>query len=345
MSYRIRPAIGALALLVLLIVTPASAEMRGNVYSSHLHDVTFARPDGSWELRNHPAHENGVALFSNGEGTVIALLLHQAIAPRNVISSVGELGTQWPKLANQIAAMSNAGQSGVTVTESRYEATNDQIEFEIYFSSTLPNGHTSLTNWLRGMIVRDTEDRQHLYAIRCAAADGVFSAWETQFELIMPTLAYTGSTATPVYTGKPFSYWWYGGGVVALLLLFMFFRRGSDTSDEIVRRRPARTQPQQGAVTQPMPAAGQPPLTPAKLSESGPIPTDDSSPTPEELMNVPESFYYQNAQGQGAGHEHPDVAPGGPASTGGFWKCTCGRVNPGAESYCARCNADRPNDA
>ncbi|GAB4323779.1 MAG: hypothetical protein Kow0074_16300 [Candidatus Zixiibacteriota bacterium] len=330
-------------LIAVFIASSAFAELRGNTYFSLQHNVSFARPDASWELRNHPAHENGVALFSNGEGSVIALLLHQTIAPHDVISSVGDLNKRWPTLASRFAAMSNAGESGVTIDNSRFEVAEDAITFEIFFSSTLPSGNTSLTNWLRGLIIRDNNDRQQLYAIRCAAADGVFSAWESQFDLIMPTLQVQGTRATPVYTSRPLSYWWYGGGAVLLLLLLMFMWRGSDSDEDMVRRRPVRMQNQSAAVTQPMPAVGAPPLTPAPLSESGLVPTVHSSPTPEELMNVPDSFYYQQAQGQG--HEHPEIAPGGPSNTGGFWKCACGRINPGNESFCIRCNADRPTDA
>jgi hypothetical protein len=56
---------------------------------------------------------------------------------------------------------------------------------------------------------------------------------------------------------------------------------------------------------------------------------------PADLSNVPDSVFY-NA---GANDQLPSPTQLG--NTPEFWKCSCGRVNPGHAGHCMRCDALR----
>ena len=350
MSYRILRAALAAFVIVILLVPAVQAQMRGNTYTSQKDHVSFTRPDRSWEFRAQPAHDNGVGLFSNGQGTVIALLMHRAIPPRQVIESAGQLERDWPQIANQIAGMANAGESGYVIASSDYELRDNTIRFDIRYGSSMPHTGERLTNWVHGMIVHGNDDRQHIYAIRCAAPAGVFSAWESQFDLIVPTLAYAGQVKSPVYVSAPLSTWWYVGGVALLLAGLVFLKLNSSSRQESpAPRRPmsAPTTPS-AATTAPfipgMPVGSQLPPETAPPPASGVGDDMDAA----DLSNVPDQFYYQGAheqaQREAEGHQHAPIPNPEATSVVEFWKCSCGRMNPATESYCARCNADRPEN-
>jgi hypothetical protein len=59
-----------------------------------------------------------------------------------------------------------------------------------------------------------------------------------------------------------------------------------------------------------------------------------------QLGALPEFGEQDHTQKAGAAKTGTAVAAQ-PAVTSGFWKCVCGRVNPGTDEFCARCNEDR----
>lgn len=346
MSYRILRTALAAAIIVILLVPAAQAQLRGNTYTSQQHHVSFTRPDRSWEFRAEPAHDNGVALFSNGQGTVIALLMHKAIPPRQVIDSPGQLEKRWPALATQFAGMANAGESGYVIETSHYEVRDNTIQFDIRYGSSMPHTGDRLANWVHGMIVRGNDDRQHIYAIRCAAPAGVFNAWESQFDLIVPTLTYNAPVGSPVYVSAPIPTWWYAAGVVILLGGLLLLKRNSNSRrGTVTHQRPLSAPSTPAAPFIPgMPIGSQ--LPPEVAPSYDPNAPDQIAAA--DLSNVPDQYYYQGAheqaQQEADGHEHAPIPNPDATSVVEFWKCSCGRMNPATESYCARCNADRPEN-
>lgn len=333
MSYRFRrPAALVIALGSVVALTVAHAEMRGNTYSSQQHQVSFTRPDGSWEIRDNPAQTNAVALFSNGQGRVIALLSHRVFDPANVITSPTDLRARWSGLADEIAQLGSAGESGITMFDADYNAAGDGVTFELHYTSQSKAMGGKLRNWVTGLMVRDSNNRQHIYTLRCAAADGIFDSWESQFEHIVQSHRFDGQAQTPFYTSAPIPWWWFAGGALVLLIVIMLIRRGRNTEPMVttyVRHEPA-----------PQPIQPLPPLPSMQsgMEDDGFVPN-----VPDHMLvaadlsgasnDIPDQMYHEAAMGGQTYEEN--------AAPAGFWKCECGRMNSGDEHCCVRCNADR----
>jgi len=330
MSYRFkRLSALTLALGLLVALTAAQAAMRGNTYSNDQHQVSFSRPDASWELRDNPAQENAVALFSNGQGRVIALLSHRVLDPSDVITSPGNLRDRWSALVDEIAAMGSAGETGISIFDADYDASENGVTFELNYTSQSRAMGGKVRNWVTGLMVRDSDNRQHIYTVRCAAADGIFDSWVSQFEHVAPTLSFTGQRQMPFYTSAPMPWWWFALGALALIVAVKFALRGRRT-EPMVHQRP---RPHPEVAPQTLPPMG-----------SSPDMDDDFVPNvPDQMLvaaelddasnDIPDQMYHEAAA---EGQIYNEGAP--PA---GFWKCECGRVNAGDEDFCVRCNADR----
>jgi len=332
----------AKAALYCLIITwavlaiPADAALNGNTYSSLQHQVSFTRPDESWELRESPAKAHAVSVFSNGEGRAIALLLHIAVKPSEVVSSPIDLRDRWNQLASMIASSANAGEGNAMIETSRYDIVDGRIEFDVHYTCVIPGTSSELTNWVSGFILRDTQDRQHIFAVRCAAGSAVFDAWQTQFERITASLQYDDSRAATVYTDPPIPlWWWFGGAAIVIGIIFI-----------ATRRREAPMHRLKHPVTIPgMAPAGIGGLPPAQMGMppfGGGVPNipDQMLPAadlgaPADLSNVPDSVFYS----AGANDQLPTAEQLGASPD--FWKCSCGRVNPGSTDHCVRCDAVR----
>lgn len=298
--------------------------MRGNTFTSQQHRISFTRPDASWELRENPAQTNAVALFSNGQGRIIALLAHRALEPSNSIASPANLRQRWTQLAEDITAMGGTGETGTSMLGAEYKAADDGVTFELNYTNRAATG-TQLRNWVTGMIVRDSDGRQHIYALRFAAPVDSYDAWESQFNLIAPTLRFDGERQTPFFMNSPIPWWWLAAGALAVVMIVALVRRGRQETASIPVPR-----------TRPEPRPRTAPPADDLLSPSVSDVPDQvliASDHAEAALDVPDQMYHQAAlQGQ----TYDELPP--PA---GFWKCECGRVNSTDEQFCFRCNADR----
>ncbi len=329
MSYRkVRHSALLAAVGVLVAITVARAALRGDTYSSDQHRVSFVRPDASWELRDNPAQQNAVALFSNGQGRVIALLSHRVLDPGDVFTSPGNLRERWNDVVNQITSMASAGETAISVFDADYTASDNGVTFELNYSSQSPAMGGKVRNWVTGLMVRDSDNRQHIYTLRCAASDGLFDSWESQFERIAPSLSFTGQRQSPFYTSVPIPWWWFALGALVVIAVVKFAMRGR-RSEPLIRPRP------------------RPPIAPP-----APAPMEEPHPTVDDGMipNVPDSMLVAADLGDST-DDIPDQMYHEAAAEGqtysetqapiDFWKCECGRVNSGDEEFCVRCNADR----
>jgi len=330
MSYRLKRLSALIAALgVTVALTVAHAEMRGNTFSSQQHQISFTRPDGSWQMRENPAQNNAVALFSNGQGRVIALLSHRVLDPANVITSPGDLRDRWSLLVDEITRISSAGEPDLSLFDANYEAADDGVTFDLNYTSQSKAMGGKLRNWVTGLMVRDSDNRQHIYILRCAAPDGIFDAWESQFEHIAQSLQFDGQRQTPFYTAAPVPWWWFAGGALALLIVIMLIRRRRNV-DPLSSARV-----HQELTPQPLPPL--PPPHPDDVDD-GFVPN-----VPDQMLvaidlseasnNIPDQMYHEAAL-EGRAYEDN-------AASAGFWKCECGRMNAGDEDFCVRCNADR----
>jgi len=316
------------ALGLVLTLTVAHAEMRGNTYSSLQHRISFTRPDASWELRENPARENAVALFSNGQGRVIALLSHRVLAPADVVVSPGDLRDRWSEFAYDIAAMGSPDETGITVRDADYEPYDDGVTFQLSYTSQSKVMGGKVRNVVTGLIVRDTDGHQHIYSLRCAAADNIYEAWESQFERILPTLTFDGQRQVPFYTSAPVPWWWFALGVLVLFVVIKL----------ILRSR--HTEPMESSRVRQEPA---PPTLPPGTSLPGMVDDNTVPNVPDQMLvaadlddsrnDIPDQVYHDAAAEGQTYNEN--------ATPAGFWKCDCGRLNPGQHEFCARCNADR----
>lgn len=323
-----------LAIAWLLAPALPGAVMVGDRYTSQLHQVSFSRPDQSWELRDNPVQTNAVAAFSNGEGRAVALLLHIAIKPSDVVSSPAAVRERWGVLASQIAAAANAGEGEPLIETSRYEIIDGGVEFDIHYRSNTPG--RSITNWVSGFILRDLNNRQHIYAVRCAAGDGSFDAWQSQFERIAASVQYDGSRAAVLYTNPPIPVWWWFAGVAALLgVVFLATRRRDDEPPHRLRH------PVTIPGGSPAGIGGLPPVfsgTASNGSQSR-IPAADGPDAPADLSHVPDAVFYS----AGTKDQLPTAEMLTPAGKGGRepWICACSHTNHATAAQCELCHAPR----
>lgn len=332
MSYRSRRLFALiLALGVVVVWTIAHAGMRGNTYSSDQHRISFTRPDGSWELRENPAQTNAVALFSNGQGRVIALLSHRVLAPSDVITSPGNLRDRWPQLVSDISAMTSPDESGISIYDADYNASDDGVTFELNYSSQSRSMGGKVRNWVTGLMVRDSGDRQHIYTLRCAAYDGIFGSWESQFERIAPTLTFDGQRQVPFYTAAPIPWWWYALGALVLIVVLMIVFRKKESEVVIPSRPHPEPKPQAATLLSPTSETGDGAVP--NVPDRTLVAADLSGADAEQTDDIPDLMYREAAAEGQTYNESP--APEG------FWKCECGRMNAADEEYCVRCNADR----
>ena len=339
----------AIALLGIgLLVTSGHADLNNDTFTSQRHKVTLSRPDASWELRDNPAQDHAVALFSNGEGKVIALLIHEALPASDVLTSPDDLKSRWPELSSRITQIANGGSSGVTIEFSEHKLEPSSIVFDIVFTGNSPYGGEPLRSWVSGMIIRDNSGRQHIYGVCCAAPQSSFGSWEGQFERIGQSLSFTGQKNAAVFTSPPAPRWWWLLGGVLLLVVFLVARQltaKAKHSANVARMdatsRKAPTFEDMGAGMGSFAGAGDNTLQP--------MPLEPASDT--ELSNVPDQFLAQQHHASEEPHEHGALAATATAtgdsvpdgeSPANFWKCRCGRMNPLDDAFCARCNLDKP---
>jgi len=350
--------IGLIAFLFQFSVQLAQAELRDNYYVSSVHSVSFGRPNEAWKFLEIPPPNAGngaqlrpVAVFSNGDGQAIALLVHRPIGPDNTIFSADDLDRRWPSMVNEIIALVGTGESSPTVDESRHDITGDAATFDIHYRSVSPADGEFLENWVTGFVVRDTTDQQHLYAVRCAAPQAAFKAWESDFARIMPTLRFEGQRRTPVFAPhSSLVHWWFiFAGVAVLGVLLMGLRSRRRKGAVLDARRSL----------QHMEASGKAHAELQNVPDQLNMPTDSSyGPErigwPSDLPRVPEhQLFSSGAERPATPVQHepgqmpdasvtssPAVAVQSEVATG-LWKCACGRINPISYDFCARCNLDR----
>lgn len=333
MSYRAKR-VSALIIALGLIVawTVAHAGMRGNTYYNDQHRISFDRPDGSWEVRENPAQDHAVALFSNGQGRVIALLSDRMIPPKDVITSPSDLRGRWPALADEIRAMASPRETEILMYDAVYNATDAIVTFDLHYTSRNKSMGGKVRNWVTGLMVRDSDNRQHIYSLRCAAPEETFESWESQFERIMPTLSYTGQKKAPFYTSAPIPWYWFALGALALIVVVALIRRSKQQPESYVPVRPRpESAPQMPASPAPAPEAddGTVPNVPDQML----VAADLTDPTSAATDDIPD-LMYREAAADGQTYNESDAPQG-------FWKCECGRMNAADEEYCVRCNADR----
>lgn len=342
------------ASLLPLLLSPVWAQLQGNQYSNPVHHVTFACPDDTWRFLEAPSQGNAVAAFSNSDGQAIALLVHRPLVANEAIASEKDLNKRWTSLADEIIAIVNTGESSPMIETSTHGVTADAATFEIIFRSVSPGGGEILKNWVTGIVVRDPSDQQHIYAVRCAAPEPAFNAWQADFSQIMGTLRYEGERRAPVFLEHSLPVWQWAVPLLAIGILLVLLRMRSRARATAYRRRmEANIAPKTSEADH----------TPDQFYATGGLPV---APTHEDssslLANIPDQMVIPNSLGRPssfastgyvpAGHGMTDAGASADAQTGqavavhpevpaNFWTCACGRINPNTYEFCARCNADK----
>lgn len=335
------------------------AELMGNQYRNSVYNVWFARPNEAWKFLEIPAPKDessapcrALAAFSNGNGQAIAMLAHCAVAPLSTIRDAGDLQDRWPSLVGEIINLVSTGESSPVLEDSVYEVTTECVRFELHYRSATPGDVDVLENWVTGILVCDTTNQQHIYAIRCAAPAAAAKAWESDFTRIMPTLRYDGPRRLTVFVPKSnLAVWLFvlvagfvAGGLVLILRSYSRKAGARETAKALMTMAAAeRARSDFENVPDGMTASGDSGYGPERVGwpAEPPTPPDYSVINPgnrsadpypaSDPMNVPDSMPVAS----------PEVAVQTQVANG-FWKCTCGRINPANYEFCARCNLDRP---
>lgn len=340
MSCRMKALTGLVVIAALASVAPVFAALEGNLYRDDAHKVELTRPDASWELRERLPIPSVVAAFVVDDGTAAAAVMHYVIPRDEVLTDATNLAQRRDALA-ELIAHAVTGQPGPFEFErTEFSGTDDRITFDIFFANR-ETERGALENWVQGFILRDDNDRQHIYAVRCAVTRGTFQSWASQFERIAPTLRYTGSIAIPTYTSRPIPTWWWFAGGAVLLIGFALLRTRRSSAEHVRIARPAvlpaSSKPAQGKLAPVDMEAPTPPPTLApeddvpdilRATSGGPAPNPDLDKAPAPVRGT------QTATQEVAEVTTPDIATG-------YWTCRCGRKNSAADTFCVRCNADR----
>ncbi len=364
---------GLLSVLGSFTQTTTQAELNGNYYRNAEYYISFGRPNEAWKFLEIPAPKSELAVpcralaaFSNGDGQAIAMLAHCAVHPISTIGNAGDLSNRWPSLVREIISLVSTGETNPSVEDSTYEVTTEAVRFELHYQSTTPGDIEVLENWVTGFLVCDTSNQQHIYAIRCAAPQAAAKAWESDFTRIMPTLRYDGPQRLTVFVPKSHIGTWlfilalgFAAGIMFLILRSYSRKAGARASSRALMNMAAADRAQANFENVPDRLTStpdspygdgpervgwqpEPPsrpdysvITPGSRSTQ-PYPAPDHMNIPD-AMNVPDAMNMPDSMSVPA----PDVAVQTKVADG-FWKCSCGRINPASYEFCARCNLDRP---
>ena len=338
-------------------VQPVWAELAGNYYINPLHHVSFGRPNEAWKFLEIPPPQTGslmqgraLAVFTDGDGEAIAMLAHCPIDPVNALRGAGDMNDRWPSMVGEIIALVSTGETSPWVEDSAYETTAQAVTFDIRYRSVSPGDGEFLENWVTGFLVRDTADQQHIYAIRCAAPQAGYKAWESDFARIMPTLRFEGPRRAPVFIPQStLKYWLFWGGLGAVLGVVFIVIRSHRRKTEF--RESVRAMQHMESTAKAQADLQNIPDQVASSMELSNVP--DQFTWPAELPPVAEhTAAHASVRNQApylppdTGHTPDTSSPAEPAVAvqselaNGFWKCVCGRINPASYEFCARCNAD-----
>jgi hypothetical protein len=337
----------------------AGADLSGNCYTDPLHHVSFGRPNEAWKFLDIPSPTTvgaspcrALAVFSNGDGQAIAMLAHCPVQPVYSIHDASDLNDRWPSLVGEIISLVSTGESSASVEDSTHEVTADGASFDIRYRSASPADGEFLENWVAGFLVRDTADQQHIYAIRCAAPQAAYKAWESDFARIMPTLRYEGPRRTPVFIPKSNLKFWFflvGFGSLAGIVL-MVLRSRKKTGDLRISMQSMQNMASAERVKSDMENIPDQ-MHSTHHASDGP----ERVGWPDNASTAPDRPQIASRNRATAPCPASDLAPISNSSVesdsavavhtepaNGFWKCACGRINPASHEFCARCNLDRP---
>jgi hypothetical protein len=319
----------------------ARANLRGHQYTNDLHQLTVTRPDATWELRENIPLPTSVCAFVVDGGSAAVILGHRTLSGDQILRDINDLEGNRSLLNKLITGSVFIETGNLEFRSVEYREDDGQIVFDLMIDNREPE-RGPLENHVVGFIVRDANDVQHLYAMRCATTRGSFLLWESQFDRIVPTLAFTGDPVLPVYRSRPTpTWWWIAGGLFVLILLSALRGRGR-TEPETLTRVPHRV---------PKPEVTIDPIDPI-------APVDIAGETDSSYSDIPEFLRHSNpteapppgeqpADALADTHRpaatglHPDPATDAPEIGATYWTCGCGRKNVGTEAFCSRCNADR----
>ncbi|HUU45095.1 MAG TPA: hypothetical protein VM118_05120 [Acidobacteriota bacterium] len=338
MTFRAKALIGLLVIVAVAGASPVFASLDGNRYTNDAHRIELSRPDATWELRERLPIPSVVAGFVVGDGTAAAALMHYVIPANEVLTDATDLARRRNAIAATIACAVTGQPGPFEFERTEFSGTDDRITFDLFFSNR-ETGRGALENWVQGFIVRDDDDRQHIYAVRCAVTRGTFQSWASQFERIVPTLHYTGAVATPTYTSRPIPIWWWFAGGVVLLVGYGLLRSRRSGADEVrivrpVARSTAASSPQED-------------LAPVDFAGSAPDPGEDVPDILRATSGGPSGGYGEedltsDRPARRSSTVTPEVAEtAAPEVAIGYWTCRCGRKNSEADTFCVRCNTDR----